>query len=112
MTVMFKKKAVLEVGNYQPFYLLEDYYLWYRLIKKRYDVKNIPDVLVTVRSDEKMISRRGGLSYFKSEINLFRKFYNEKFISLKELVGVISVRGAVRICPQVFRLAVYKLILR
>ena len=27
MTVMFRKKDILAVGGYQPFYLLEDYYL-------------------------------------------------------------------------------------
>ena len=30
MTVMFRKKAVLDAGNYIPFPLNEDYYLWVR----------------------------------------------------------------------------------
>lgn len=31
MTVMFRKSAVLEVGNYQEWFWNEDYYLWIRL---------------------------------------------------------------------------------
>ncbi|MEI3420783.1 MAG: glycosyltransferase [Butyricimonas faecihominis] len=31
MTVMFRKQAVIYLGSYQPFYLLEDYYLWNRM---------------------------------------------------------------------------------
>jgi len=112
MTVMFKKKAVLEVGNYQPFYLLEDYYLWYRLIKNGYDVQNLPDVLVTVRSNKKMITRRGGFAYLKSEVKLFREFYNDKYISLMEFLSAICARGIVRICPHEIRSIIYKFILR
>ena len=33
MTVIIKKKDLLEAGNYQPFYLLEDHYLWVRMLQ-------------------------------------------------------------------------------
>ena len=60
MTVMFKKKAVLDVGNYQPMMGFEDYYLWVRLLKAGYKGKNIQESLVYARTGEGMYARRGG----------------------------------------------------
>ena len=34
--VMYKKSAVEAVGSYQDFYLLEDYYLWLRMLMAGY----------------------------------------------------------------------------
>lgn len=33
MTVIIRKKDLLKAGNYQPFYLLEDHYLWVRMLQ-------------------------------------------------------------------------------
>ena len=38
---MYKKDAVLDVGSYQDFYLLEDYYLWLRMLIAGYKGYNI-----------------------------------------------------------------------
>ena len=46
MTVMFRKKDILAVGGYQPFYLLEDYYLWNRLANANYCFANIGESLL------------------------------------------------------------------
>ena len=66
MTVMFKKEAVIKVGNYQDFPLMEDYYLWFRLLKNKCEGKNISNILVSVRTGEGMIKRRSGIDYFKN----------------------------------------------
>jgi len=57
--VMFKKKNVLEVGNYRKYYLCEDYDLWIRMIEKGIKCKNIPEVLSYVRVGEDLYKRRG-----------------------------------------------------
>ncbi len=67
MTVMLRKNAVLAVGNYQPWHLDEDSYLWGRLLKAGYNMANLPDILVNVRVGEQMYARRGGWKYFKSD---------------------------------------------
>lgn len=112
MTVMFRKQAVLDAGNYQSFLLLEDYYLWYRLILKKYSMMNIPDILVSVRADEGMIERRGGLSYFEKESRLYKLFYNDKYITLFELILVLFIRFWGRICPGKLRRIIYAYFLR
>lgn len=64
MTVMFKKAAVLDVGNYQPMMGFEDYYLWVRLLKAGYKGKNIQESLVFARTGKDMYARRGGKNIF------------------------------------------------
>lgn len=39
--VMYKKSVVEDVGSYQDFYLLEDYYLWLRMLMSGYQGYNI-----------------------------------------------------------------------
>lgn len=67
MTVMFRKKDILDVGNYQELFWNEDYYLWLRLALKNKKFGNMPETLVYVRTGKDMYSRRGGIKYFKSE---------------------------------------------
>lgn len=72
MTVMFRKSAVLDVGNYMHWHLDEDTYLWGRLLKKGYKIANLPDVLVNVRVGNQMYARRGGWKYFKSDTGILK----------------------------------------
>ncbi len=44
--VMYKKSAVEAVGSYQDFYLLEDYYLWLRMLMAGYQGYNIQEPLL------------------------------------------------------------------
>ena len=44
--VMYKKSAVEAVGSYQDFYLLEDYYLWLRMLMAGYQGYNIQKPLL------------------------------------------------------------------
>ena len=66
-TVMFKKEAVVRVGNYMDLFWNEDYYLWIRMIENNCIFKNLSIELVNVRVDKDTYKRRGGLHYFKSE---------------------------------------------
>ncbi len=48
-TVMFKKAAILDSGNYEAYPMfLDDYYLWVRVLGKGYKGANLPDVLVSM----------------------------------------------------------------
>jgi hypothetical protein len=47
-SVTFRRSAVMEVGNYDPEAVLEDYDLWLRLVQ-RYRVSNLPFELVDYR---------------------------------------------------------------
>lgn len=71
--VMFRKEAVLKAGNYQDFYLYEDYYLWMRMLKIGAIGYNIQLPLLYMRAGKDMYKRRGGYKYFISSRN-FQKF--------------------------------------
>ena len=112
MTVMFKKKAIVSVGNYQPYLLLEDYYLWYRMVKNRCVMKNIPYVLVYARIGNGMVDKRGGYQYFKREKSLFQKFYYDGYITRAEYIVNLCFRFVGRMTPSWIRKLNYKYILR
>ena len=88
MTIMARKRKILEAGNYQELHFNEDYYLWIRMFENGCQFANLPDTLVNVRVGKEMYARRGGWKYFKSEkwlqdymlkkhiIGLPRYFYN------------------------------------
>ena len=81
MTVMFRKKDVLSVGNYIEWHYNEDYYLWLRLYLNNYQFYNIQDDLVNVRVGKDMYKRRGGWKYFQSERNIQKFMLSNKIIS-------------------------------
>ena len=51
-TVMFRRDAVLDVGNYREMEYGEDYELWYRVLANGKELANIPEILVKVRATE------------------------------------------------------------
>lgn len=81
MTVMFKRSAVLDVGNYQDWFWNEDYYLWIRLALAGFKFANLSDTLVHARVSSDMYQRRGGDKYFKSEIGIQNLMLEKKMIS-------------------------------
>ena len=58
--VMYKKSAVEAVGSYQDFYLLEDYYLWLRMLMAGYQGYNLQEPLLHMRAGADMYLRRSG----------------------------------------------------
>lgn len=66
VTVMFRKEAVLRVGNYQDWFWNEDYYLWVRMMAGGCKFGNVEDVMVNVRSGADQYARRGGRSTMRA----------------------------------------------
>ena len=99
MTVMFKKSAVIEVGNYQELKFFEDMWLWYRLLHSGYQFYNIPETLVLARGGENIVSRRTGLKYIKHEVRLLLKLLNAGIINKWEFVTMVFTRLPVRLLP-------------
>ena len=85
-TVMFKKKSVLEAGNYQDWFWNEDYYMWIRMMERDCVFANLPDVLVNMRSGLDQYGRRGGKKYFDSEIGIKKLMLKKGMINRKEYV--------------------------
>lgn len=82
VTVMFRKRDVIEVGGYIDWYCEEDYYLWIRLALAGKKFGNIAETLVKVRVGADMYQRRGGAKYFKSEAKLQKYMLDKKMISI------------------------------
>lgn len=85
MTVCFRKKDILSVGNYQSLFYLEDHYLWSRLLVNKKKIENLPDILVYARIGDGFLERRGNKKYLKGWLKLQKYLYKNKFINLFEL---------------------------
>lgn len=108
MTVMYKKKAVLDAGNYQSCPLMEDTYLWVRMMKNGVKCKNIGEPLVYARIGKDMFNRRGGWAYFKKYKAAFKKVYETGYISWFDYASVITVQFCVALVPQKLRGWIFK----
>ena len=113
MTVMFKKSLILQAGSYQPFHLLEDYYLWARCAAKGYIFGNLADIILRARVNAAMYGRRGGWKYFKSNVSLSGKLRQLGIIDWGTYVFNICVRFCVQVLmPNSIRKMLYKKALR
>ena len=112
MTVMYRRQAVINAGNYHPIIGFEDYYLWARMFIKGAKFANLPEYLVKARAGKSLMNRRGGLQYCINEIYLQQKFLNLGFINKIDLTRNICMRLPVFLMPNIVRQLVYKYFLR
>lgn len=112
MTVMFRKCAVLDCGNYCHFPLLEDYHLWSRMLAKGYEIGNIAEVLVYARIDDNFSLKRGGWEYFKRYCELRRMQQKIGYTNLTEYFWGMICSFVMTMQPIRMRDWVYKHILR
>ena len=61
--VMYRRSAVEAAGGYQDFYLLEDYYLWVRMLQNGCQGMNLQTPLLWMRAGSEMYRRRAGRKY-------------------------------------------------
>jgi glycosyltransferase involved in cell wall biosynthesis len=112
MTVCFRRADVLAAGGYPQIHLMEDYGLWMTLIARGARTANCPEVLVHARVGNGMLSRRGGLTYVRSEWLLQRHLHE---LGLKSRLAALRdglVRSAVFLAPVGLRSAIYSHVLR
>lgn len=110
--VMYKKSAVEQSGGYKDFYLLEDYYLWIRMLQKGLKGYNIQEPLLWMRAGSEMYKRRAGWKYVKSQKALFEFMRNTSFISSGQYIQSIFVRTISTIIPNGVRTKMFKLLMR
>lgn len=97
VTVMFRKEAVLNAGNYQDWFWNEDYFLWVRMMMAQCKFANVPDVLVNVRSGADQYARRGGRKYYESEKGIKKLQLDNKMISKGEYLYFVMQRYIIQI---------------
>lgn len=103
MTVMYRRSAILEAGNYQHFPFLEDYSLWSRMVSEDYQIRNMDEVLVRARTSMGLVRRRSGWSYYKNFKKLRKMQHELKLTSTGEYIkaqvgtfGMIMMPGWVK----------------
>ena len=81
-SVMFRRSAVLAVGNYsQALHGCEDYDLWYRLLAAGYKGINLPQVLLYSRVGSDLIRRRQNPNNTASYFKVKKKMLQNGFIT-------------------------------
>ena len=110
--VMFRKQAVLDSGSYIHYPLLEDYYLWARMMVNGVKFYNIQESLLYFRASLDMFRRRGGWDYALTEARLQFLFVGIGYISLGRFFKNIIGRFVVRLIPNGLRGWIYRKLLR
>jgi glycosyltransferase involved in cell wall biosynthesis len=109
-TVVYRRRAVLAAGGYGDLPLMEDYYLFARMIANGARPANIPEPLVYYRVGAGAYQRRGGRSLLRSELALQRKLREEGFTSRAQHMRNVVIRGGYRLLPWWMRRAAYRAI--
>ena len=110
--VMYKKSAVEAVGSYQDFYLLEDYYLWLRMLMAGYQGYNIQEPLLHMRAGSDMYLRRAGWKYAKTQARLFKFMKQQGFIGNGQYIKSCVIRSGSALAPNWLRKFMFEKVLR
>lgn len=112
MTVCFRKQSVLSVGNYQHMLLLEDYYLWCRMIIAGKKIHNLDSVLVYARIGNGFIDRRSSKKQLIGWKELQKYLYSKKFITFFEKARNLIVMYVLIYSPKKLLSFLYKRVFR
>jgi glycosyltransferase involved in cell wall biosynthesis len=107
-TVVFRRQAVEKVGGYQHLGMMEDYWLFARMIHAGLAVANVPEPLVHYRVSSGAFRRRGGLKQLRSEWQIQRAFLRIGFTSPAQFARNSIVRSAYRVVPERVRRIAYR----
>lgn len=108
MTVMFDRYKIIDAGSYSHHLFMEDYNLWLRCLAKNYKMINLTEDLVYVRGGISMVRRRKGISYIKSEIQLYNIKKRLKIASGIKGIKILIFRVLPRLMPQSLLFMIYK----
>ena len=107
-SVVYRRTAVRAVGGYERLDLMEDYWLFSRLIQHGARGRNVAEPLVLYRVGAGAYARRGGRALLRSEMELQRRMRTSGFTTLRQFVRNLAVRGAYRLVPTPLRRAGYR----
>lgn len=110
--VMYKKSVVEAVGSYQDFYLLEDYYLWLRMLMAGYQGYNIQEPLLHMRAGSDMYLRRAGWKYAKTQVKHFKFMKEQGFIGEGQYIKSCVIRSGSALAPNWLRKLMFEKVLR
>ena len=108
MTVMYKKQAVLDAGNYKSVPLMEDTVLWAQMLQNNAHCANIPEYFVKVRVGKDYYERRGGWAYFKQYQQGKKEVLKTGFTNRWDYYSTVLAQFFVALAPMSVRSFVFK----
>jgi glycosyltransferase involved in cell wall biosynthesis len=109
-TVIYRRTAVLAAGGYGDLPLMEDYWLFSRMLGGGARPMNVAEPLVYYRVGSGAYQRRGGREQLRSEMALQRRLRDTGLISRTQYVRNVIVRGGYRLLPWRLRRTLYRLV--
>jgi glycosyltransferase involved in cell wall biosynthesis len=107
-TVIYRKRAVLAAGGYGDLPLMEDYWLFARMLANGARAANLARPLVYYRVGAGAYQRRGGRTLLRSELALQRRLHEQGFTTRWQYLRNVAVRGGYRLVPWWLRRSVYR----
>ena len=109
-TVVYRRAAVAAAGGYEHLPLMEDYWLFARMLARGAQVANSEQALVKYRVGAGAYARRGGRQLLRAELALQARFLRSGFVTRREFARNVAIRGAYRLVPTSVRRRAYRLI--
>ncbi|RNE59094.1 glycosyltransferase [Cryobacterium tepidiphilum] len=110
-TVVYRKSAVERAGGYLDLGLMEDYWLFGRMVQANCVVDNVAEPLVMYRVNDGAYARRGGWAQLRAEVQLQHRFRRSGFTTRTQWLRNVAVRGGYRLVPERIRRAAYRRII-
>lgn len=107
-TVVYRRQAVQAAGGYIDLPLMEDYWLFARMIQAGARVANVAEPLVKYRVGAGAYHRRGGVALLRSELGLQRRLREAGFLTRTQYARNLAVRGGYRMVPASVRRRAYR----
>lgn len=112
VTVCIRKTALMKCGGYESLLLLEDYYLWLKMISSSCKFGNINETLVYVRIGNGFHSKRGSKIRIEGWKILQKYMINNNLISkFDALMNMVYIRAFIY-CPTRLKKTIYDKVLR
>lgn len=109
--VMFCRSAAEAAGGYdEKYHLFEDYHLWIRMLQNGAQAKNLPDVLLDMRTPFDQYDRRGGSRYAADMFKFHWWMHKTGWTSLADFCTGAIPHALVCILPNGARKAVYRVL--
>jgi glycosyltransferase involved in cell wall biosynthesis len=111
-TVVYRKAAVQRAGGYVPVGLMEDYWLFARMLHTGTRAENLAEPLVKYRVGAGAYKRRGGVNQLKAELRLQRLMRRAGITTRAQMARNVLVRGGYRLVPEALRKVAYRTLLQ
>jgi glycosyltransferase involved in cell wall biosynthesis len=109
-TVVYRHSAVRAAGGYQHLPLMEDYWLFARMLAAGAVVANVARPLVLYRVGAGAYARRGGRRLLVAEVELQRRLRRSGFTTRRQYLRNLCLRATYRMVPAALRQPAYRLL--